>query len=335
MPAKALILAPFDDGYLARLREIGVRVAYEPWTASGRIQNPSELAARLRDEAYEIVVVEADFLTAEAFAAPKLRIAGVCRNALNLIDVQAATARGIPLIHTPTRNTIAVAEHTIALMLSIARQAYASQAYVLAGEWTNPMDAYTRFQGREMNGSVVGIVGLGNIGGEVATRAKCLGARVIAFDPYVAKERATKLGVRLVRLAALLRKADFVTLHTSLSGGEQVLDVAALDLMKPTAYVVNAGAHQALDYDALAERLRDGRLAGAALDVFPGFVLAPDSSLRGLDNVIVTPHIGGATKETVVRQSRTIFEDLQRFLRGARPRHIANPEALKVARRGR
>jgi len=335
MPAKALILAPFDDGYLARLREIGVRVTYEPWTASGRIQNPAELAKRLAGEAYEIVVVEADFLTAEAFAAPKLRIAGCCRNSLSLIDVNAATERGIPIINTPTRNTIAVAEHAIALMLSIARQSYAAHAYVLAGEWTNPMDAYTRFQGRELNGSTLGVIGLGNIGGEVATRAKALGARVVAFDPYVAKERARKLGVRLVKLAALLAGADLVTLHTSLSGKEQVLDAAALDLMKPGAYVVNTGAHQALDYDALAERLRDGRLAGAALDVFPGFVLAPDSPLRGLPNVIVTPHIGGATKETVVRQSRTVFEDLQRFLRGARPRNIANPEAFKVARRGR
>jgi len=329
---KALILAPFDDTYLDRLRKTSVRVTYEPWTTSGRLQNPSALAARLRDEKYEAVVVEADFLTAEAFAAPKLRIAGVCRNALNLIDVNAATERGIPIIHTPTRNTIAVAEHAIALMLSIARHAYASQAYVAAGDWTNPMDAYTRFQGREVAGSTVGVIGLGKIGGEVAARAKCLGARVIAFDPYVTKERARTLGMRLVPLTTLLREADFVSLHTSLDAKGLILDGAALDVMKPGAYVINAGAHQALDYDALAERLRDGRIAGAALDVFPGFVLAPDSPLRGLDNVIVTPHIGGATRETVVRQSRIITEDIERFLRGARPRHIANPEALKVAR---
>jgi D-3-phosphoglycerate dehydrogenase len=96
--------------------------------------------------------------------------------------------------------------------------------------------------------------------------------------------------------------------------------------------VINAGAHQALDYDALAEALTMGRIAGAALDVFPGFVLAADSPLRTLPNVILTPHIGGATRETVVRQSRTIVEDVERFLRGARPRHIANPAALKVAR---
>jgi phosphoglycerate dehydrogenase-like enzyme len=334
MPAKALILAPFDDGYLSRLREVGVRLSYEPWTASGKLQNPSELAARLRDEAIEIIVVEADFLTAEAFAAPKLRLAAVCRNGLNLVDVNAATEHAIPIIFTPTRNTIAVAEHAIALMLSIARQSYAARDYVIAGEWTNPMDAYTRFQGRELNGSVIGVIGLGNIGGEVAKRALGFGAKVAGYDPFVGRERARGLSVRLAKLPALLRDADFVTLHTSLNAKEQILDAAALDLMKHTAYVINTGAHQALDYDALGERLRDGRLAGAALDVFPGFVLAPDSPLCGLDNVIVTPHIGGATKETIVRQSRTVFEDVQRYMRGSRPRNVANPEAFKT-RRGR
>jgi D-3-phosphoglycerate dehydrogenase / 2-oxoglutarate reductase len=335
MPAKALILAPFDDGYLSRLRAASVRATYEPWTASGKLQNPSALAARLRDEEIGIIVVEADYLTAEAFAAPKLRLAAVCRNGLNLVDVNAATERGIPIIYTPTRNTIAVAEHAIALMLSIARQSYTARDYVVAGEWTNPMDAYARFQGREVNGSTVGVIGLGNIGGEVAKRVQALGAQALGYDPFVSKERARALGVRLAKLPALLRKVDFVTLHTSLSSKERVLDTAALDMMKPSAYVINTGAQQALDYDALAERLRDGRLAGAALDVFPGFVLAPDSPLRGLDNVIVTPHIGGATTETVVRQSRTVFEDVQRYLRGARPRNVANPEAFKAAARGR
>jgi len=329
---KALVLAPFDQDWLMRLRQAGVRAAYEPWTDSGRLQDPAKLAARLRDEKIEIVVVEADFLTAEAFAAPKLRIAGVCRNGLNLIDVNAATERGIPIIYTPTRNSIAVAELTISLMIAIARQLIPAHEHVVAGEWTNPMNAYIRFQGREIFGSTVGVIGLGNIGGMVAERARCLGAKVIAYDPYIPKERGRALGVRMTSLATLLHQSDFVTLHTSLSGTDKLLDAAALDTLKPTAYVINAGAHQALDYDALAEGLTTGRIAGAALDVFPGFVLAADSPLRTLPNVIITPHIGGATRETVVRQSRTIVEDVERFLRGSRPRNIANPAALKVAR---
>ncbi len=331
---KALVLAPFDQDWLKRLRKAGVRVTYEPWTAQMRLQDPAKLAARLRDEKTDIVVVEADFLTAEAFAAPQLRIAGVCRNGLNLIDVNAATEHGIPIIHTPTRNSIAVAEHTIALMIAVARQMIPSHLHVVAGEWTNPMDAYIRFQGREVSGSTVGVIGLGNIGGMVAERARCLGAGVLAYDPYVPKERSKLVGARMVPLDKLLRESDFVTLHTSLSGSDQLLDARALDMLKPEAYVISAGAHQALDYDALAEALTMGRIAGAALDVFPGFVLAADSPLRALPNVILTPHIGGATRETVVRQSRTVVEDLERFLRGARPRHVANPAALKVKRGG-
>ncbi len=137
------------------------------------------------------------------------------------------------------------------------------------------------------------------------------------------------MGARLVSLPALLRRSDFVTLHTPpVKDAEGLIDGAALDLMKPTAYLVNTGAPAALDYAALAERLRARRIAGAALDVFPGFMLAADSPLKGLDNVILTPHMGGATEETVVRHSRMITDDVERFLRGERPRRLANPEVV-------
>ena len=143
------------------------------------------------------------------------------------------------------------------------------------------------------------------------------------------------LGVRLVSLRQLLRRADFVSLHTPQTGTEGLIDGPALDLMKSTAYLVNTGAPNALDHDALVERLRARRIAGAALDVYPGHTLPASSPLLGLDNLIVTPHIGGATQETVVRQSRMIVEDIERFLRGERPKRLANPKALTVAARAR
>jgi D-3-phosphoglycerate dehydrogenase len=114
-----------------------------------------------------------------------------------------------------------------------------------------------------------------------------------------------------------------------------VLDAAALDELRPTAYVINTGAPAAVDYDALAARLRDGRIAGAAFDVFPGFILRPESPLLRLDNVILTPHMGGATEETVERHSRMMVEDIERVLRGERPRRVANPVVLKSFPRGR
>ena len=332
---KALIRAPFAEQFLQRLGQ-QIDVTYEPWTEARRFQNPSELAARLRKERFAFVVVEADALAEEAFAIPSLRLAGVCRNSMNLIDLDAATRHGVPVIHTPTRNAVAVAELATGLMLALARQIPTAYSYVAQGEWTNPTDPYTRFQGRELAGSVVGIVGLGQIGSLVARRMRSLGARVVAYDPYVTPGRARKAGARLVSLRVLLRRADFVTFHTSLTGRtEPLVDGAALDLMRPTAYLINTGAANILDYEALEKRLRERRIAGAALDVFPGFSVNESSPLLTLDNVILTPHIGGATKETIVRQSRMIVEDIERFVRGERPRRVANPGALEVAPRGR
>ena len=324
---KGLILAPFSESALERLRG-RVDVTYEPWTETKRVNNPQQLAERLRDEAFGIVIVEADFLIEAAFAAPSLRLAGACRNAVTQVDLKAATARGIPVLHAPARNNIAVAELAIGLMLSLARKVPRAHAYVSSGGWTNPLESYEDFRGREIAGSTVGIVGLGQIGREVAKRARCLGARVIAHDPYVSASKAKAAGARLVSLPSLLRRADFVTLHTSQMKGEPVIDAKALDLMKPGAYLINAGAPGALDYEPLAERLATRRIAGAGLDVYPGFVLAADSPLMRLDNVILIPHMGGGTAETVDRHSKMMTDDIERFLRGERPRRLANPNVL-------
>jgi D-3-phosphoglycerate dehydrogenase len=329
---KALVLAPFDGPSLERLRA-RFDVVYEPWTETRRLHGPQELAQRLRDGAFEAVVVEADFLLREAFESPSLRIAGACRNAPNQVDLRAAAELGIPVVHAAARNNEAVAELAIGFMLGLARHIPRAHAFVSSGSWTNPVLDYEQFRGRELHASVVGIVGLGQIGREVARRAACLGARVLAADPYVDRQRAAAAGARLLSLPALLRRADFVTLHTG-PVQRPLLDAAALDLLRPVAYVINTGAPGALDYDALAERLAARRIAGAALDVFPGFVLAPDSPLRALDNVILAPHMGGATAETVARHSRMIVEDIERFLDGKRPRRLANPDAL-TPRRGR
>jgi D-3-phosphoglycerate dehydrogenase len=194
------------------------------------------------------------------------------------------------------------------------------------------METYTRFRGREIGGSVVGIVGLGQIGREVAKRCAALGAKVLATDPYVTPKQAAACGARLVPLRELLRKSDFVTLHLPQSSKlDGMIGAERLDLLRPDARLINTGYPGSLDYDALAERLKDGRIAAAALDVFPGFVLAQDSPLRGLDNVILTPHIGGATPETIERHSRMITDDIERFLRGDKPRHLVNPAVLKEA----
>jgi D-3-phosphoglycerate dehydrogenase len=326
---RALILAPFAERYLQRLRR-SLEVTYDSWTESRRLHSPDELAARLRQEDASILVLEADFVFDEVFdAAPGLRLVAVCRNAFNQVDVDAATERGILVVHTPGRNAAAVAEHTLALMLALARHMVSAHRLVVEGRWRDPMEPYLTFQGQELAGSVVGIVGLGHIGREVAVRLRALGARVLAYDPYVPSRRMEGVGVTSVGLPELMRRSDFVTIHAVLTEeSEGLVNEALLHLMKPQAYLVNTGAAAVVDQVALVRCLEERRIAGAALDVFEGQPLPASSPYLKLDNVILTPHIGGATRETVTRHSRMITEDIERFLRGLPPRRLVNPEVL-------
>lgn len=330
---RALILAPFAERYLCRLRR-SLEVTHDSWTESRRLHSPEELAARLREEGAAILVVEADFVFDDVLDVPDLRLVGVCRNAVNQVDVEAASERGILVIHAPARNAVAVAEHTLALMLALARHVVPAHRLVAGGRWSDPVEAYLTFQGHELKGSVVGIVGLGHVGREVAARLRALGARVIASDPHVPTRRMRAWGVTPVGLADLVRRSDFITIHAALTDeSEGLLDEAMLRLMKPQAYLVNTGAAAVVDQGALVRCLEERRIAGAALDVFEGQPLPASSPYLKLDNVILTPHVGGATRETVVRHSRMITEDIERFLRGLPPRRLVNPEAL--ARYGR
>jgi D-3-phosphoglycerate dehydrogenase len=331
---RALILAPFAERYLRRLRR-ALEVVYDSWTESRRLHSPEELAARLQRENVSVLVVEADFVFDEVFdAAPGLRLVGVCRNAFNQVDVEAATERGVPVIHAPARNAGAVAELTLALMLALARHLVPAHRMVIEGRWRDPVEAYFAFQGRELAGSVVGVIGLGHIGQQVAARLRALGARVLAYDPHVPPRRMRALGATPVELADLMRRSDFVTIHAVLTEeSEGLLDEAMLRLMKRQAYLINTGAAAVVDSAALVRCLEERRIAGAALDVFEGQPLPASSPYLRLDNVILTPHIGGSTRETVERHSRTITEDIERFLRGLPPRRLVNPEAL--SRRGR
>ncbi len=326
---RILVLAPFSERVLDRLRR-EVDVTYESWLDTRRLWDPEELGQRLAREGFEALVVEADFVFEETFAAaPNLRFVGVCRNALNQVDLEAATRRGVLVVHTPSRNAVAVAELTLGLMLALLRHIPAADAFVKNGQWQDPAEAYRRWRGRELAGSVVGVVGLGRIGAEVARRCTALGARVIASDPYVSTRKAKAAGASLVPMSALLRRADIVTVHAS-PPDRPIIDGAALARMKPDAVLINTGAAGAVDYRALIEALESGRIAGAGLDVFEGHPLPPSSPLLKLPNVILTPHIGGATHDTVERQSRMIAADLERVLRGERPKHLANPEALRA-----
>jgi len=314
---RALILAPFAESSIARLRE-RVDVVHESWLDTNVLQDPDELGARLAAEGFGVLVVEADFVFEEVFeAAPGLRLVGVCRNALNQVDLASAEAHGVTVTHAPGRNTTAVAEMTLALMLSLARHIPAAHGLVSGGGWRDPAAGYRRLRGREMAGATVGVVGFGQIGREVARICLALQARVVAHDPLVPASQMQRLGVEPAGLGALAAAADFVTLHVpDADETHYMVDGAFLGAMGREAYLVNTSGGGVVDPDALADALEAGAIAGAALDVFEGHPLPQSGRLMTTPNLILTPHIGGATAETVDRHSRMISAEIERFIAG-------------------
>ena len=322
---KALVLAPFAPDQLERLRR-RMAVVYEPWTETRLLWDPAELAVRLAEESIEAVVAEVDFLFGEVFEDPSpLRFIGLCRNATNQVDLEAAAARGVTVVNTPGRNANAVAELVIGLALSLARRIPTAHAYVHGGEWQHPMSAYLELRGTELAGKTMGVVGMGAIGRRVARLARALGMRVFGYDPYATAPRY----VTMTTLEQLLSSSDIVTLHapetpetTGMLGRDR------LALMPPGSFLINTASAALVDEAALVDALRSGHLAGAGLDVFETHPVMPNSPLLALDNVVLTPHIGGATAETVERYSRSITRALLQFERTAN-------RGLRVATRAR
>jgi len=331
---RALVLAPFSEPQLWRLRR-SIDVVYESWLETGALQDPDELGSRLAAEQVGVLVVEADFVFAEVFdAAPTLRLVAVCRNDLNHVDVESATAHGVAVTHTPARTANAVAEMTLGLMLSLARRIPAASAFVADGEWRDPTYGYRNFRGREVSGATVGIVGCGQIGQRVAAKCIALGARVIAYDPFVPDQELLVLGVEPAPLDAVAA-ADLVTLHLpDHDTTYHLIDASFLQHMKLDAYLINTSGGAVVDSDALVDALESGRIAGAALDVFEGQPLPRTSRLIGARNLLLTPHIGGATAETIERHSRMITDEIMRLIDGQPLRHVINPDYALAARDG-
>ena len=322
---RLLVLAPFSEPALKCLRE-AVQVCYESWTDTRRLYAPEELASRLSAEYASILVIEADFVLADVFeAAPSLRFVGVCRSSTDHVDVEAATEHGVVVVNTPSRNAQAVAEHALTLMLSLARRVPQAHRYVADGRWSNPAEPYLTMRGVELAGRTLGIIGLGAIGQRLAGMASALGMACLAYDPYAS---CAPQGTTLAGLEALLTGSDFVAIHAPLTREtDGLLDARLLGLMRPTSYLMNLSDAAIVSEEALVDALRQRRIAGAAMDVFETHPLSPGSPLLSLDNVVLTPHIGGATEETVERHSTAMAGDILRFLAGRRPLNLVNPDA--------
>ena len=270
-------------------------------------------------------------------AAEKLKIVGRAGVGVDNIDIEAATRRGIMVVNSPTGNIVAAAEHTIAMLMALARHIPAASSSTKAGKWEK-----SRFLGVEVRNKVLGIIGLGKVGTEVARRAQGLEMQVISFDPYVAPEQARKLDVTMLSMDEVLQQADFVTLHTSLTSGPQgtrgLIGARELQLLKAGARLINCARGGLIDEEALLNALQENRLAGVALDVFSQEPIGDNDVLRQLladERVIATPHLGASTEEAQLGVATDVAEQIVSVLRGGFPRAAVNaplilPETLQT-----
>ncbi len=302
---RVLALDGIDPGGLAILREAGLEI-----TAGGKM-NEEELKEAIRD-VEALLVRSGTRVTAAAInAAQKLKIIGRAGVGTDNIDVAAATERGIVVVNAPEGNTIAAAEHTMAMMLALARNIPQASATLKQGIWEKK-----KYLGVELRGKTLGIIGLGKIGREVARRARGMEMKVMAYDPYVDQQQAAHLEVELAPLEQVLAQADFITVHLPLTKETQhLLDREKLRLLKTGARVLNVARGGIIDEAALYEALKEGHLAGAALDVFEEEPLKA-SPLLEMDNVIVTPHLGASTEEAQVAVAVEVARDVVRCLQG-------------------
>ncbi len=302
---RVLVTEKLSEAGLELLRR-DFQVDVRPELATG------DLAAAI--EPYDALVVRSQTqVTGDVLAAaPNLKVVARAGIGLDNVDVDHATRRGVMVVNAPQSNVISAAEQTIALLLAQARNIPQADAALKTGAWDR-----SRFEGVELANKTIGVIGLGRVGSLVATRAAAFGMRVIAFDPYVSAERAKEMGVDIMpSLEALLVQSDFVTIHLPRTAEtEGLLGEHELSLMKPGARLINTARGGIVDEEALAKALSDGRLGGAALDVFADEPTT-DSPLFGLDNVVVTPHLGASTREAQDKAGTTVAEMVRLALNG-------------------
>ncbi len=278
-----------------------------------------EIIATIGD--YEALVVRSQTqVSAEVISAgKKLQVIGRAGVGVDNIDIEEATRRGIIVVNAPTGNTISAAEHTIALMLCLARHIPQANTVLKSGVWRR-----SDYMGTELRGKTLGIIGLGNVGSEVARRARGLEMKLTACDPFISADYARNLHVTLISLEKLFKESDFITLHIPLtSSTKRLIGAKELTLFKPTARIINTARGGLIDEKALAKAVKEKRIAGAAIDVF-STEPTTESILFEEDNIIVTPHLGASTTEAQAMAARDIAEQIIDVFNGRPARYSVN-----------
>ena len=332
MRVRVLSSGRLPERWVRRFEEAYDFVHHE-WGESQPLAGEDELVARIAG--YTVLITEEDEVTRAVIArSPELAVVVDTRAAPINVDVEAATEHGVVVINTPGRNADAVGDLTAMLMVMAARNVWPAMVALRDGSWVERglLPSYLAYQGHELRDKTVGLVGLGATGLATARRLTGYGVRLIAHDPFVDACVAAEVDAELVELDVLLEIADFVSLHVPLSPATKgLIGARELGLLKPTAILVNSARAALVDPDALVQTLRSGRIAGAALDVYLQEPLPTSDRLLSLPNVVLSPHLGGATYEVTDHQSRIAWESLAAFLDG-QPINVVNPDAIGPAR---
>ena len=315
---KVLVSDPIDQAgidILSQVAQVDVKTNLSPQDLIGIIPNYDALMIRSGTRVTQEVIQ----------AASQLKIIGRAGVGVDNVDIPAATRKGIVVVNSPEGNTIAAAEHTLAMMLSMSRYIAEANQSVKSGKWDRKS-----YMGVEVYKKTLGVVGLGKIGAHVATVAHAMGMKLLAYDPFVSHERAEQLGCRLVELDNLFQEADYITLHLPKTPETaNLINAAAIAKMKPTR-IINCARGGIVDEAAIVQALQEGKLAGAALDVFSQEPLEENSPLRGVGKeLLLTPHLGASTEEAQVNVAIDVAEQIRDVLLGLPARSAVNIPGLR------
>ncbi len=309
---KVLVTDSISEEGIAILRQeaqVDIKVGLKPEEIIAVIGEYDALMVRSQTK------VTADIIE----AGKKLQVVARAGVGIDNVDVNAATRCGVVVVNAPTGNTVSAAEHTVALMLALARNIPQANTVLRTGVWKRE-----KFMGTELRGKTLGVIGLGNVGSEVAKRAQAFEMKLLGNDPLVSEEFARNLGVTLVEKNQLLKESDFITLHIPLNAQTRgYIGEKELSMMKPTARIINCARGGLINEPALVKAINDKKLAGAAIDVFDKEPCT-ESILFGVENIIVTPHLGASTTEAQVLAARDVAEQIADIFRGEPARAAIN-----------
>ena len=318
---KVFVADDVNEDKLAPLRDAGIDIVI-------KTKLDGEALATQMADADGVIVRSATKITAELMdRAPNLRVIGRAGVGVDNIDVRAATQRGIVVMNAPDGNTITTAEHTIALLVSMARNIPQAHTKLQNGEWDKKS-----FVGVELNGKTLGVVGLGRIGKHVSQIARGFGMQIVAFDPFISPDQAKELGIELDTLNGVFARADFITIHTPVTDETRgIVGKEAFAKMKKGVRIVNCARGGLVDETALLEAIDGGTVAAAALDVFSTEPLPADSPLLGRTNIITTPHLGASTTEAQEGVALTVAEQMRDYLVTGTLRGAVNAPSMAAA----